>query len=78
MSVFESGILPQAARLPLFSAVADDLAEGGASAFLWLLAALIIVWIAAIALFGYPAIIIPALVAVPVIFTVLMLITVGK
>lgn len=33
---------------------------------------------AAIAVFGYPALIITALIMVPVIFTVLMLITVGK
>ncbi|MFK7834869.1 MAG: hypothetical protein AB8B60_01500 [Sulfitobacter sp.] len=35
-------------------------------------------WGVAIATFGYPALIIPALVMVPVMFTVLMLITVGK
>ncbi|MEO0504367.1 MAG: hypothetical protein AAFZ14_13655 [Pseudomonadota bacterium] len=40
--------------------------------------ALIALWGAAIATFGYPALIVPALALVPSIFVVLMLITVGK
>lgn len=40
--------------------------------------AVLALWGVAIATFGYPAIIIPALIAVPVMFTFLMMITVGK
>lgn len=40
--------------------------------------AMLALWGVAIATFGYPAIIIPALIAVPVMFTLLMMITVGK
>ena len=40
--------------------------------------ALIALWWAAIATFGYPALIVPALALVPSMFVVLMLITVGK
>lgn len=39
---------------------------------------LLALWGAAIAVFGYPALIIVALTLVPVMFTVLLLITVGK
>lgn len=40
--------------------------------------ALLALWGAAIATFGYPALIVPALALVPSMFVVLMLITVGK
>lgn len=39
---------------------------------------LVALWGAAIAVFGYPALILVALTLVPVMFTVLLLITVGK
>lgn len=39
---------------------------------------LLMLWGAAIATFGYPALILVALALVPVIFTLLMMITVGK
>ncbi len=52
----------------------------GTPAF-WTVCAIVLavaVWGAAIAVFGYPAIILPALALVPTMFTVLLLITVGK
>ena len=38
----------------------------------------LVLWAVAIATFGYPALIVPALCLVPTMFAVLMLITVGK
>lgn len=78
MSTLELPVRTQSGGLPIFGAIIRDLAEGGANALLWILAVLLVLWVAAIMVFGYPAIIIPALVAVPVIFAGLMLITVGK
>ena len=78
MSALELPVRAQSGGLPLFGAIVRDLAEGGANALLWILAVLVVLWVAAILVFGYIAIIVPALIAVPVIFAVLMLITVGK
>ncbi len=78
MSVLELPLRAQSGGLPLFGAIFRDLAEGGANALLWILAVVVVLWVAAIIVFGYPAIIFPALVAVPVIFAGLMLITVGR
>lgn len=78
MSVMELPVRIQSGSLPLFGVIFRHLAEGGANALLWILAVLVVLWVAAILVFGYIAIIVPALFAVPVIFAVLMLITVGK
>lgn len=78
MSALELPVHIQSGNLPLFGVIFRQLSEGGANALLWILAVLVVLWVAAILVFGYIAIILPALFAVPVIFAVLMLITVGK
>jgi len=64
--------------IPLFGWIARDLKEGGVSAFTYFLINCVLLWIGAIALFGYPAIILPALCIVPGIFVLLILLTRGR
>lgn len=64
--------------IPLIGWIARDLKEGGVSAFTYFLINCALLWIGAIALFGYPAIIIPALTVVPLMFVLLILLTRGR
>lgn len=64
--------------MPLLGWLARDLKEGGVSAFTYFLVNCALLWIGAIALFGYPAIIVPALCVVPLMFVLLILLTRGR
>lgn len=72
---------PLALRLlyafPVLGWMLKEAAEGPAVAKTLFIVNCVLAWILAIAFFGYPAIILPALAMVPVIFTVLILITKG-
>ncbi len=63
---------------PVLGWLLKDAVKGGPTALLWFIFNIIAVWLIAIAYFGLPALIVPALVAVPVIFVVLILLTMGK
>lgn len=65
-------------RVPVFGRLIREAAEGSATAKVLFLVNIILAWVLAIMMFGYPAIILPALAAVPTMFIILMLITVGK
>lgn len=65
-------------RVPVFGRLIQEAAEGSATAKVLFLVNIILAWVLAIMMFGYPAIILPALAAVPTMFIILMLITVGK
>ncbi|MFM2279885.1 MAG: hypothetical protein RLZZ444_2116 [Pseudomonadota bacterium] len=65
-------------RIPVFGWMIKEAALGSANTKVLFLINMVLVWLLAIATFGYPAIIIPALIAVPSMFTVLILITAGK
>ncbi len=54
--------------IPLLGWLIEDAVKGRASAKLFFALNIAILWLAAIAIFGYPAIIVPALAMVPVIF----------
>jgi hypothetical protein len=62
---------------PVLGWMLKEAVEGPAVAKTLFVVNCLLIWILAIAIFGYPAIIVPALVMVPVIFTVLILITKG-
>lgn len=63
--------------IPVLGWMLKDVAYGDKDNIYYFIAALLMMWIIAIIAFGYPAIIIPALVAVPVIFLALVSITRG-
>ncbi|RYC25795.1 hypothetical protein [Ciceribacter ferrooxidans] len=63
--------------VPVFGWMLREAFTGPTTAKLLFILNLVLVWILAIAYFGYPAIILPALTAVPVIFTTLIVITKG-
>ncbi|MDO6962799.1 hypothetical protein [Rhizobium alvei] len=65
-------------RIPVLGWMIKEAALGSANTKVLFLINMVLVWLLAIATFGYPAIIIPALIAVPSMFTVLILITAGK
>lgn len=65
-------------RVPVFGRLIREATEGSATAKVLFLVNIILAWVLAIMMFGYPAIILPALAAVPTMFIILMLITVGK
>ena len=65
-------------HIPVFGWMLKEAAQGSTTAKVLFVVNLLLVWLLAILAFGYPAIIIPALTAVPLIFVVLMLLTVGK
>lgn len=65
-------------RVPVFGRLIREAAEGSATAKVLFLVNIVLAWVLAIMMFGYPAIILPALAAVPAMFIILMLITVGK
>jgi len=64
-------------RLPLLGPIARELAEGDADYPLYLLAALLSAWGCAVMVWGLPALVIPALLAAPLVMAVLVLITRG-
>jgi len=64
--------------VPLVGWMVHDLRTGGESAFTYFLVNCGLFWVISAVLFGYPGIIIPALCAVPVMFTLLLLLTRGN
>lgn len=64
-------------RVPLLGWMLKEAVQGPTTAKVLFVANLLMVWLLAILAFGYPAIIIPALAAVPAMFVVLLLITKG-
>lgn len=64
-------------RVPLFGWMLKEAILGPTTAKVLFVINLLMVWLLAILAFGYPAIIIPALTAVPLMFVVLILITKG-
>lgn len=64
-------------RIPVLGAIARELADGDADFPLYLLAALLSAWGCAIMLWGLVALVMPALVAAPLMMLVLVLITRG-
>lgn len=64
-------------RVPLFGWMLKEAIHGPTTAKVLFVVNLLMVWLLAILAFGYPAIIIPALAAVPAMFVVLLLITKG-
>jgi hypothetical protein len=64
--------------IPLIGWMLRDAAEGGDEARLWFLGSLIGIWAIAIMVFGYPALILPLLALVPLIFLGIIAITAGR
>ncbi|MGE8106399.1 hypothetical protein ACQKP1_22165 [Allorhizobium sp. NPDC080224] len=64
-------------RVPLFDWMLREAIYGPTSAKVLFVVNLLLLWLLAIIAFGYPAIILPALAAVPTMFVVLLLITKG-
>ncbi|MFN4208144.1 MAG: hypothetical protein ACK4HG_17255 [Agrobacterium albertimagni] len=64
-------------RVPLFGWMLREAIYGPTTAKVLFVVNLLLLWLLAIIAFGYPAIILPALAAVPTMFVVLLLITKG-
>lgn len=64
-------------RIPVLGAIARELADGDADFPLYLLAAVLSAWGCAIVLWGLIALVMPALVAAPLMLVMLVLITRG-
>ncbi|MBU0736863.1 MAG: hypothetical protein KJ981_11050 [Alphaproteobacteria bacterium] len=64
-------------RVPLFGWMLREAIYGPTTAKVLFVVNLLLLWLLAIVAFGYPAIILPALAAVPTMFVVLLLITKG-
>lgn len=64
-------------RVPLFGWMLREAIYGPTTAKVLFVVNLLLLWLLAIVIFGYPAIILPALAAVPTMFVVLLLITKG-
>lgn len=64
-------------NVPVFGWMLKEAVAGPATTKVLFIVNLVLLWLLAIFCFGYPAIIIPALVAVPAVFVVLILITMG-
>ncbi|UJW74955.1 hypothetical protein IM739_00035 [Rhizobium sp. SL42] len=64
-------------RIPVFGWMLKEAMQGATTAKVLFVINLLMIWLLAILAFGYPAIIIPALAAVPAMFVVLILITMG-
>jgi hypothetical protein len=65
-------------NVPVLGWMIKEAVHGGADTKVLFLINMVLIWLVAILTFGYPAIIIPALIAVPTMFTILILITAGK
>ncbi len=63
--------------IPLIGWMLKDVVHGDTDNIYYFIATLVMLWVLAIVMFGYPAIIIPALALVPVIFAVLVIISRG-
>lgn len=64
-------------HVPIFGWMLKEAVQGTQTAKILFLINCALIWLLAIAAFGYPAIIIPALLLVPIIFVLLILITMG-
>ncbi|GEO86889.1 MULTISPECIES: hypothetical protein [Alphaproteobacteria] len=64
-------------HVPVFGWMLKEAVSGPITAKVLFILNLLLVWLLAILTFGYPAIIIPALAAVPSMFVILILITKG-
>ena len=64
-------------HVPVFGWMLKEAVSGSTTAKVLFIVNLLLVWLLAILAFGYPAIIIPGLTAVPLMFVVLILITKG-
>lgn len=64
-------------HVPVFGWMLKEAVMGPTTAKVLFIVNLLLLWLLAIVTFGYPAIILPALMAVPVMFVVLILITKG-
>lgn len=64
-------------RVPLFGWMLKEAIQGPTTAKVLFVVNVLLLWVLAIVTFGYPAIIIPALSAVPIMFVLLILITKG-
>ncbi|MGE6781705.1 hypothetical protein ACQKGL_04210 [Ensifer adhaerens] len=64
-------------HVPVFGWMLKEAVQGSQTAKVLFLVNCALIWLLAILAFGYPAIIIPALTLVPVIFVLLILITTG-
>jgi hypothetical protein len=64
-------------RIPVLGAIARELADGDADFPLYLIAALLSAWGCSIMLWGLPALVMPALMAAPLMLVVLVLISRG-
>lgn len=69
--------VPLIYRIPLIGALAREWAEGDPDFPLVFAVTLILVWACAVAIWGLPALYLPAVAAVPVMFVFLILITLG-
>ena len=69
--------LPLIYRLPVVGAIAREWAEGDPDFPLAFALTLILLWACAVAIWGLPALYLPAVAAVPVMLTLLVLITQG-
>ncbi len=64
-------------HVPVFGWMLKEAITGPTTAKVLFVVNLLLVWLLAILAFGYPAIIIPALAAVPTMFVILIMITKG-
>lgn len=64
-------------HVPVFGWMLKEAVMGPTTAKVLFIVNLLLLWLLAIVTFGYPAIILPALTAVPVMFVMLILITKG-
>lgn len=64
--------------VPLIGWMLRDAFEGREGAVVWFLANLVMLWVLAVMFFSYPAVIIPAIAAVPIVFVILIGLTAGK
>jgi len=64
-------------HVPVFGWMLKEAISGPTTAKVLFILNLLLVWLLAIVTFGYPAIILPALTAVPTMFVILIMITKG-
>ncbi|MCL6708450.1 hypothetical protein M8R20_15775 [Pseudomonas sp. R2.Fl] len=64
-------------NVPVFGWMLKEAVAGSATTRVLFIVNLVLLWLLAVVWFGYPAIILPALAAVPVVFILLILITKG-
>lgn len=69
--------VPIVYRIPVIGAIAREWAEGDPDFPIAFALTLLLAWVCAVALWGLPALVLPALAAVPVMFLFLVLITLG-